>query len=158
MKSSDGAIDVEAAVTNGGITIGQLAGRFGLATHVLRHWESMGLLTPAARINGRRRYRQEHVDRVAMIMRGKEAGLSLADIAAMLDAPDAASRKQVLRRHLATLEDRIVQAQTARAMVEHALRCTADDFTRCPNFLRIVASVPTHGSDCPRANDDETDR
>ena len=43
------------------MTIGELAARFGLATHVLRHWEAMGLLTPAARVNGRRRYRQEHV-------------------------------------------------------------------------------------------------
>ncbi|WP_443137105.1 helix-turn-helix domain-containing protein [Kribbella sp. CCNWLW197] len=28
--------------------IGVLAARFGLATHVLRHWEDEGLLTPAA--------------------------------------------------------------------------------------------------------------
>lgn len=138
---------MEPEVTSGGMTIGQLAGMFGLATHVLRHWEAMGLLTPAARVNGRRRYRQEHVDRVAMIMRGKEAGLGLSDIRAMLEAPDVASRKQVLTRHLETLEDRIMQAQTAKAMVEHALRCTADDFTRCPNFLRIVASAPRHAAE-----------
>ncbi len=29
-------------------TIGELAARFGLATHVLRHWEDVGLLTPSA--------------------------------------------------------------------------------------------------------------
>jgi hypothetical protein len=29
-------------------TIGELAARFGLATHVLRHWEDVGLLSPAA--------------------------------------------------------------------------------------------------------------
>ncbi|MEU1481969.1 MerR family DNA-binding transcriptional regulator [Streptomyces sp. NPDC005760] len=28
------------------MSIGALAARFGLATHVLRHWESMGLLHP----------------------------------------------------------------------------------------------------------------
>ncbi|HYH13043.1 MAG TPA: MerR family DNA-binding protein, partial [Thermomicrobiales bacterium] len=100
-------------------------------------------------------YRQEHVDRVAMILRGKEAGLSLGDIRAMLDAPSAADRKQVLTRHLETLEERIAQAQTARAMVEHALSCTADDFTRCPNFLRIVASVPEHAPRYSKAGEDE---
>lgn len=31
------------------LTIGELAQRFGLATHVLRYWESMGLLKPARR-------------------------------------------------------------------------------------------------------------
>lgn len=133
---------MEVQTTNGRLTIGQLATRFGLATHVLRHWEAVGLLTPATRVNGRRRYRQEHVDRVAMIMRGKEAGLSLSDIREIHDAPDAASRHRVLTRHHEALEDRISQAQIAKAMVEHALKCTADDFTRCPNFLRIVASGP----------------
>lgn len=146
---------MDTSATNGGMSIGQLAVKFGLATHVLRHWETVGLLTPATRVNGRRRYRQEHVDRVAMIMRGKEAGLSLSDIRSMLDAPDVTSRRVVLTRHLESLEDRIVQAQTAKAMVEHALRCTADDFTRCPNFLRIVSRVPHHSGVCPVGHADD---
>ena len=29
------------------MTIGQVADHFRLPTHVLRHWESVGLLTPA---------------------------------------------------------------------------------------------------------------
>jgi hypothetical protein len=37
------------------LTIGELAARFGLATHVLRHWETKGLLSPARRVAGRRR-------------------------------------------------------------------------------------------------------
>jgi DNA-binding transcriptional MerR regulator len=38
------------------MSIGALAARFGLATHVLRHWESMGLLHPVRDAGGRRRY------------------------------------------------------------------------------------------------------
>ncbi|WP_330468582.1 MerR family transcriptional regulator [Micromonospora zamorensis] len=38
------------------MTIGDIAGRFGLATHVLRPWRSVGLLTPARVVAGRRRY------------------------------------------------------------------------------------------------------
>ncbi|WP_301184415.1 MerR family DNA-binding transcriptional regulator [Streptomyces sp. 6-11-2] len=30
------------------MSIGAVAERFGLPTHVLRHWEAMGLLAPAA--------------------------------------------------------------------------------------------------------------
>jgi len=56
--------------------IGDLAARFGLATHVLRHWEDVGLLTPAARVAGRRQYDESHVARVVMIQRAKAAGLS----------------------------------------------------------------------------------
>lgn len=51
--------------------IGELAARFGLATHVLRHWEDEGLLLTAARVGGRRRYDDAQVARVVMILRGK---------------------------------------------------------------------------------------
>ncbi|WP_236700641.1 helix-turn-helix domain-containing protein [Allosalinactinospora lopnorensis] len=46
-------------------SIGEIAGRFGLATHVLRHWEAAGVLRPARRVNGRRRYDPEHLAQVA---------------------------------------------------------------------------------------------
>ena len=35
-------------------SIGELAGRFGLETHVLRHWESEGLLDPERERSGYR--------------------------------------------------------------------------------------------------------
>ncbi|MEU1396919.1 MerR family transcriptional regulator [Micromonospora zamorensis] len=38
------------------MTIGDIAGRFGLATHVLQPWKSVGLLTPARVVARRRRY------------------------------------------------------------------------------------------------------
>lgn len=124
--------------TGGRMTIGELASRFGIATHVLRHWESVGLLTPAGRVNGRRRYREEHLARVTLIMRSKDAGLSLGDIREMLDAADDSTRGAVLRRHHAALEQRIAEAQVAKEMVEHALSCTQEDFTRCLVFQRIA--------------------
>jgi len=123
------------------MTIGELAARFGLATHVLRHWEAMGLLTPAARVNGRRRYRQEHVYRVALILRGKETGLSLGQLREFLSTPDSSSRRALFERHRVALERRIAQAQAAKAMIEHALECPYEDFTQCPNFQRHVAMI-----------------
>lgn len=133
------------------MTIGELAARFGLATHVLRHWEAMGLLTPAARVNGRRRYSQGHVARVAMIMHGKEAGFGLRQLREMLDAPDPSTRRVLVEHHHAALERWIAQAQAAKEMVEHVLDCPAEDFTQCPNFQqmvqRIAARVPLHATE-----------
>lgn len=130
--------------TGATITIGELADRFGLATHVLRHWESVGLLEPAARVNGRRRYRADQVARVALIIRGKAVGFSLADLRQMLDAPDADSRRDVLQRHYDALGERIAQAEAARAMVEHAMTCEYADFTRCPTFQQITERMASH--------------
>jgi MerR family copper efflux transcriptional regulator len=114
------------------LSVGQVAERFGLATHVLRHWESMGLLTPR-RDGDRRRYTSDDVYRVAVIRRAKQAGFSLDDIREMLDAGKR-ERTAIMRRHQAELRDRIVALQTSLEMLEGALGCPHEDFTQCPNF------------------------
>jgi MerR family copper efflux transcriptional regulator len=120
------------------LSIGKLAARFGLATHVLRHWEDVGLIEPAERVNGRRRYRPWHAARVATILIAKEAGLTLDQIRAIFDAPDGPARKQLLRRHRDELDRRLAAIEASRQIVQHGIDCRAEDFTRCPNFLRIV--------------------
>ncbi|MQA87912.1 MAG: MerR family transcriptional regulator [Streptosporangiales bacterium] len=123
------------------MTIGVLADRFGMATHVLRHWEAMGLLTPATRVSGQRRYTRDQMARVVMIVRSKAAGLSLEQIRGMLTGPTAADRKALLADHYAKLDRRIAEIQAAKKMVEHALHCSTDDFTRCPDFQRVVQAT-----------------
>lgn len=124
--------------------IGDIAQRFGLATHVLRHWESMGLLTPA-RVSGRRRYTADDVYRVAAILRGKEAGLSLDQIERMITARDPSSRTGILRAQRDELRNRIAAMQEALDIVEFVLRCRHADFTQCPRFRELIrhrAGVP----------------
>ncbi len=140
MKSSP---DTDPAIeaTEDEFTIGQLAGRFGLATHVLRHWEDVGLIEPAERVNGRRRYRPWHISRVATILLSKEAGFRLDEIKAILDAPDGPARKELLRRHRDELDRRLARIEASRQIVQHGIDCRAEDFTRCPNFVRIVEEM-----------------
>jgi MerR family transcriptional regulator, copper efflux regulator len=128
------------------LTIGQLAARFGLATHVLRHWEEVGLIEPAERVNGRRRYRPWHVSRVATILLSKEAGFRLDEIKAIFHAPDGPARKELLRHHRDELDRRLARIEASRQLVQHGIDCRADDFTRCPNFLRIVEKMAAAGS------------
>jgi len=138
MKSS---LDLQPNAAEDEFTIGQLAARFGLATHVLRHWEDVGLIEPAERVNGRRRYRTWHAARVATILLTKEAGFTLDQIRAMLDAPDGPARKQLLHRHRDELDRRLAGIEAARQIVQHGIDCRAEDFTRCPNFMRIVDEI-----------------
>src|ERR1700754_4289458 len=97
-------------------SIGEVAARFGLPTHVLRHWEAEGLLTPA-RTGGRRRYTDADLSRVAAILISKEAGFGLADIRAVLAAPSASARHEVMARHQERLRARIARAQAALDML-----------------------------------------
>ncbi|WP_435748196.1 MerR family transcriptional regulator [Nocardioides sp. SYSU DS0663] len=118
-------------------SIGDLAQRFGLGTHVLRHWEDVGLLSPARDASGRRRYSREDVVRVAVVVRSKAAGMSLEQVALMLDG-EADGRRAVLEAYLEELERRMVDLERHREMAEHALRCTAHDIATCPRFRSRV--------------------
>lgn len=119
-------------------SIGEVAAQFGLPTHVLRHWEAEGLLTPA-RAGDRRRYADSDLYRVAAILISKEAGFGLADIRTMLAARSAPDRHEVMARHREKLLERIVQAQAALTMLEGGLECTHDDVMTCPHFQSALA-------------------
>ncbi len=118
--------------------IGELAKRFGLATHVLRHWEDMGLLSPARRVAGRRVYGTAHVTRVAEILAGKEAGFSLEQLRELFSAADRKTRREVLRGQLDQVRQRIARLMLSQAMLEHAIRCQHPDYQSCPRFQAMV--------------------
>ncbi|WP_344004419.1 MerR family transcriptional regulator [Streptomyces thermocarboxydovorans] len=108
------------------MSIGALAERFGLATHVLRHWEAMGLLTPVRDAAGRRRYGSADLTRVAVILRAKEAGLSLRSIRSLTAAGDPARRRDILSAEAEALRSRIAAAQASLDLIECALGCDHD--------------------------------
>ncbi|REF30261.1 MerR family transcriptional regulator [Calidifontibacter indicus] len=122
------------------LSIGELAARFDLETHVLRHWEDMQLLEPARDGAGRRRYDADDVVRVAVILRNKAAGMSLEQIRVMIDA-DAPGRHEVLTAHIADLDRRLHEMAIAKQMAEHALRCRAHDVGTCPRFKAAVSDL-----------------
>ncbi|TDC21002.1 MerR family transcriptional regulator [Streptomyces sp. 8K308] len=115
------------------LSIGAAAGRFGLATHVLRHWESAGLLAPRRDAGGRRRYGPADLDRVAAILRAKRAGLPLDRIRELLDGTGPAARRAALERQRGELLGRIAEARASLALVECALGCPHDDPADCPH-------------------------
>ncbi len=121
-------------------TISDLASRFALPTHVLRHWESIGLLEPRRDASGYRRYGHDDLVRIAIIQRNKLAGMSLEQIRVLLDA-EAQDRHEVLAGHLRDLDERMLALERSREMTEHALRCRAHDITACPRFVAAVADL-----------------
>lgn len=123
-----------------GLSIGEAAARFALPTHVLRHWEDAGLLAPDRDGGGRRRYGDDDLVRIAVILRSKAAGMSLEQIRVLVD-DQAPERHRVLEAHLAALAERMAEMERSRLMTEHALRCQAHDISTCPRFREIVTGV-----------------
>lgn len=121
-------------------SVGEVAAKFDLPTNVLRHWESVGLLAPERDGAGRRRYSRADVSRVAVVMRSKDAGMSLEQIGVLLDA-NAHGRHEVLSAHLADLDRRMDEMRKSREMTEHAFNCRSHDIATCPGFRAKVEDL-----------------
>jgi DNA-binding transcriptional MerR regulator len=108
------------------LTIGEMAGRAGVATSALRYYERRGLLVADERQSGQRRYRDDTLRRLVFIGMLQDAGLSLDDIAGILDAPDVGTWKAIAKTRLEVLDDEIERLQLARAYLRGALLCRYD--------------------------------
>lgn len=69
-------------------SVGQLAQASGLSVRVLRHWEDKGLVRADRSTSGHRRYGPDQVTRLYRALALRRTGLSLSQIAALLDEQD----------------------------------------------------------------------
>ena len=129
------------------LLIGEVAERFSLATHVLRHWEDMGLVAPA-RINGRRHYGESDVARVTMILRCKQAGLSLGQIRELTVTPRD-RHVPMLRAYREELDEQRTRIEAAQAMLDHIIDCHADDFSACRDFQAVAREAAPRTASAP---------
>lgn len=122
------------------VGIGEAARRFGLAESALRYWEERGLLAPAARRAGSRRYGPNELHRIGLIHMWRETGLmSLDDIARVLGAHSPQWRDTV-RDRLAVIEQQQARLEAAKQHLEHLLTCPDDDPAgECPYLRELTA-------------------
>jgi MerR family transcriptional regulator, thiopeptide resistance regulator len=96
------------------VKVGELARRTGLTVRALHHYDSIGLLHPTGRSDGGYRlYSRDDVARLHSIQTLRRMGLSLADIAQMLDG-GAVTLPAILARQIGALDQKIAQAQALR--------------------------------------------
>lgn len=68
-------------------TIGQLADEYGVTLRTLRHYESLGLLSPE-RAGATRVFHKRDRIRLELVLRGRRLGFSLPEIARIVDMYD----------------------------------------------------------------------
>ena len=86
----------------------EAARRLGVSAKALRLYEARGLIAPARTAAGWRAYGPDEMARVAEIAALRELGLSLAQVARVLDG-DSKSLEPALAAHQAALEGRVHQ-------------------------------------------------
>ncbi len=126
-------------MTNATLTIGQCAERAGVATSTIRFYERRGLLAPAERVAGQRRYGDAELRRLEVISVAKGAGFSLDEARVLLDAVDAGTPmggalREMADRRLPDVEALIARAEEMRDWLRHAQGCRCASPETCGLF------------------------
>lgn len=110
--------------------IGELSQRTGTTTKTIRYYEEIQLLPPPAReLNGYRSYDEEAVDRLLFIRDAQATGLTLTEIASILELRGKGESTcshviELIERHLRDLDEHIKSLRKTRkklaAMAERA--------------------------------------
>jgi DNA-binding transcriptional MerR regulator len=128
---------------NATLAIGELARRAGTAPSALRYYERIGLLPPAERAGGKRRYPPSSAERLALVRLYQDAGFTLKEIRQLLAR---ASFGPLAERKIAELDARIAEARRAKKLLEHALGCPHRDLLTCPSFRAALQARLEAGS------------
>ncbi|ORA28190.1 MerR family transcriptional regulator [Mycobacterium aquaticum] len=112
--------------------ISDLAKSLHLETHVLRHWEDVGLLHPSRSANGYRDYDSEQATRARIIAHCRQAGLSLPVIGALLDRRSP-GRAEIIDAELHRLRARERRLRQTRLFLDHVVECRHSLMERCPS-------------------------
>ena len=129
------------------MNIGTVAEQSGVPAKTIRYYESIGLITPAAReLNGYRRYGSTDMRALSFIKRARGLGFSVEEVRDLLDLwrnrkRASATVKELAAQHLQALDRKIEELQSIRRTLAHLFtKCRGDNRPRCP-ILDDLADV-----------------
>jgi DNA-binding transcriptional MerR regulator/effector-binding domain-containing protein len=107
-----------------GLTVGDFSRATHLSIKTLRHYHQVGLLEPAA-VNpdtGYRYYSPGQIPTAQVIRRLRDLEMPVADVKAVLAAPDAPARNALIAAHLDRLEAELAQTRVAVESLRNLLQ------------------------------------
>jgi MerR family transcriptional regulator, redox-sensitive transcriptional activator SoxR len=119
------------------LSVGEVARRSGVAVSALHFYEAKGLIRSERTVGNQRRYARAVLRRVSFIRVAQRVGISLADIAAALEALPATaapSRRDWARLSAAwrvELDERMAQLKKLRDTLDDCIGCGCLSIDRC---------------------------
>jgi MerR family transcriptional regulator, redox-sensitive transcriptional activator SoxR len=119
------------------LRISQVAGQVGLQPSAIRYYEWIGLLPPAQRLSGQRRYDPTVLYRLAIIQRARQLGFTLNEIRQLFfgfrDSTRASERWRTLsQRKLVELDQLMDGVKAVRALLKKLMtKCHCDTLDQC---------------------------
>lgn len=122
------------------MAIGEAAERAGVSTSAIRYYERVGLLPEPERANGRRRYGEQVLRRLALVGGAKRAGFTLGEIRTLLHGfpagTTASDRWQTLAHEkLVEVDVALAQLWETKELLGEALRCECASLDECATLL-----------------------
>lgn len=135
------------------MNIGEAASASGVSAKMIRHYESVDLLPPAARTDaGYRQYTEKDVHTLQFIRRSRDLGFSIEEIRGLLSLWQDRRRpsrqvKAMAQAHIAELEQKAQEILAMKSTLEHLVHCcNGDDRPDCPILENLadhsMTSVP----------------
>jgi DNA-binding transcriptional MerR regulator len=121
----------------GQLTISQVAQQIGVQASAIRYYEQIGLLPPALRLSGQRRYDSTVLYRLAIIQRARQLGFTLTEIRQLFfgfrDVTKASERWQTLsQRKLAELDSLMDGIKVVRRLLKQLMtKCRCETLDQC---------------------------
>ena len=114
------------------LTVSEVARQLGLRPSAIRYYERIGVLLPAQRISGQRRYDGTVLHRLAVIQRARQTGFTLDEIRHLFwgfrNGTPASKRWQKLsRRKLVELESQLERIKTMQHLLRRMMQCCRCD-------------------------------
>ena len=123
-----------------GRRIGDAAATLAVATHVLRHWEDVGLLRPRRLSSGHRAYDDQTIGQARMIQICQRAGLSLAEIKE-LGIGDRGDRIALIDSKRAQIAEQVSSLRLADKFLAHIAYCEHSVISECPQCSALTSQA-----------------
>jgi DNA-binding transcriptional MerR regulator len=122
------------------LTISEVARRAGIRPSTIRYYEQIGILLPAHRVSGQRRYDGAVLRRLAVIQRARQTGFTLEEIRELffgfaVATPPPKRWQKLSRRKLAELDEAIERIKTMQNLLRRLENCRCDALDECGERL-----------------------
>jgi MerR family redox-sensitive transcriptional activator SoxR len=118
------------------LAISDVARMFGLRSSAIRYYEQIGILPAPARKNGRRRYDDSVLFRLAVVQRARETGFTLEEIRELFFGFSLRTRPskrwhQLSQRKMTELRGRMKRLKQMETLLKGVEKCRCDALDQC---------------------------
>ena len=118
------------------MSISQVARQVGLRPSAIRYYEQIGILVPAQRSGGQRRYDSTVLYRLAVIQRSRQIGFTLQEIRQLFfgfrnGTPASRRWKTMTKRKLAELDVLVERIQAMQSVLRRLQHCPCKSLEQC---------------------------